>query len=47
MGAFNDLMLRERSLVDIFPAVGALIVFGTLYFALGLKIFMRREVGTP
>jgi ABC-2 type transport system permease protein len=44
MKAFNDLMLRERSLVDIWPAVGALAAFGAFYFVLGLRIFLRREV---
>jgi hypothetical protein len=44
MEAFNDLMLRERPLTDILPAVGALTGFGGLYFVLGLKIFMKREV---
>ncbi len=44
MEAFNDLMLRERSLADVLPAVGAMVVFGAFYFVLGLRIFLRREV---
>ncbi len=44
MEAFNDLMLRERQLRDILPALGALTIFGVLYWVLGLKIFLRREV---
>lgn len=47
MEAFNDLMLRERTLIDIVPAVGALAGFGALYFVLGLRIFIRREVAAP
>ncbi len=44
MEAFNDLMLRERPIADVLPAVGAMAVFGASYFALGLRIFLRREV---
>jgi ABC-2 type transport system permease protein len=47
MEAFNDLMLRERTLVTILPAVGALTVFGTVYFVLGLRILLRREAASP
>ena len=47
MEAFNDLMLRERTLVDILPAVGALVLFGMIYFVLGIRLFLRREVQTP
>jgi ABC-2 type transport system permease protein len=44
MEAFNDLMLRERTLADILPAIAALAIFGALYLMLGLRIFLRREV---
>ena len=44
MEAFNDLMLRERQLRDVLPALGALATFGVLYWILGLGIFLRREV---
>jgi ABC-2 type transport system permease protein len=46
MEAFNDLMLRERSLADILPAIGALTFFGIFYLVLGLRIFLRREVSS-
>ena len=44
MEAFNDLMLREGQLRDILPALGALTTFGVLYWILGLKVLLRREV---
>jgi ABC-2 type transport system permease protein len=47
MGAFNDLMLRERQLTDVLPALGALALFGILYLVLGLRIYLRREVHSP
>ena len=43
MQAFNDLMLRERGLVDIWPALAALTAFGALYLVAGLWIYLRRK----
>ncbi|MFQ5789857.1 MAG: ABC transporter permease, partial [Acidobacteriota bacterium] len=43
MTAFNDLMLRERGLVDIWPSLAALTFFGGAYLAIGAKLFLRRE----
>jgi ABC-2 type transport system permease protein len=47
MEAFNDLMLRERRLGDILPALGALSAFGTVYLLVGIRIYRRREVHAP
>jgi len=43
MGAFNDLMLRQRSLAEVGPALLALLGFGALYLALGERLYLRRE----
>ncbi len=43
MQAFNDLMLRERGLVDIWPALAALTGFGALYLFAGIWIYLRRK----
>lgn len=43
MGAFNDLMLRQRSLGEVFPKVVALLLFGVLYLVLGARIYESRE----
>ena len=43
MGAFNDLMLRRLALVEVLPAVAALVGFGLLYLALGARIYGARE----
>lgn len=43
MGAFNDLMLRHKALVEILPAVGALAGFGMVYLALGSRLYHLRE----
>jgi ABC-2 type transport system permease protein len=45
MEGFNDLMLRQRSLADIAPALTALILFGVVYGLLGMRVFLRRQVG--
>ncbi len=47
MEAFNDLMLRERSLPDVGLAVFALIVFGLIYLAVGRRLYLRREEASP
>ena len=47
MEAFNDLMLRERSLSDVGLALGALIVFGMIYLVAGCKLYLRREEASP
>ena len=47
MEAFNDLMLRERSLPDVGLAVFALIVFGLIYLAVGRRLYLRREEVSP
>jgi ABC-2 type transport system permease protein len=44
MGAFNDLMLRGRSPVEVLPAVLALLGFGVLYLFLGARLYDVREV---
>jgi ABC-2 type transport system permease protein len=43
MGAFNDLMLRERGLADVRLALVALVLFGVLYLMVGTKLYLRRE----
>jgi ABC-2 type transport system permease protein len=47
MGAFNDLMLRERQIADVLPALGVLVLFGAAYLVLGLKMYLRHEVHSP
>ena len=47
MEAFNDLMLRERSLSDVGLAVIALVVFGLIYLAVGRRLYLRREEASP
>ncbi len=47
MEAFNDLMLRERSLSDVGLAVIALVVFGLIYLAVGRRLYLRREEVSP
>ncbi len=44
MGAFNDLMLRQRELRSILPDVGALLGFGVAYLALGVHLYESRRV---
>lgn len=43
MEAFNDLMLRERQLADVWPAILALLAFGALYLTAGAWIYLKRE----
>ncbi len=43
MGAFNDLMLRQRELVEILPAVGALVGFGLVYLVVGSRLYRSGE----
>jgi ABC-2 type transport system permease protein len=43
MEAFNDLMLRERTLSDIWVALTALVGFGVVYLVAGCKLYLRRE----
>lgn len=43
MDAFNDLMLRERSLAEVGPALAALGAFGAIYLVLGERLYVRRE----
>jgi hypothetical protein len=43
MGAFNDLMLRERGLADVRLALVALVLFGVLYLVVGTRLYLRRE----
>ena len=43
MEAFNDLMLRERSLSDIALGLLALVIFGIVYLVAGMKLYLRRE----
>jgi ABC-2 type transport system permease protein len=47
MEAFNDLMLRERSLTDVRLAVIALVLFGLFYLAVGRRLYLRREEASP
>jgi hypothetical protein len=42
MGAFNDLMLRQKEPGEILPAVGALLGFGALYLVLGSRLYQSR-----
>jgi len=44
MGAFNDLMLRQRELTSILPEVSALLAFGVAYLALGVHLYESRRV---
>jgi ABC-2 type transport system permease protein len=44
MGAFNDLMLRQRELSAVMPKVGALIGFGVAYLALGVRLYEARRI---
>jgi linearmycin/streptolysin S transport system permease protein len=43
MGAFNDLMLRQRGLVEVLPKVAALGGFGLLYLMVGARVYDSRE----
>ena len=43
MEAFNDLMLRERRLGDVWPAIVALLGFGVAYLSAGAWIYLKRE----
>ena len=43
MEAFNDLMLRERQLADVWPPILALLVFGLAYLGAGAWIYLERE----
>jgi ABC-2 type transport system permease protein len=43
MGAFNDLMLRQRELGAVLPNIAALLGFGLLYLALGAKLYESRR----
>jgi ABC-2 type transport system permease protein len=47
MEAFNDLMLRERGLVDISLALAVMVGFGLVYWVVGLRLFLRHEVHGP
>ena len=42
MGGFNDLMLRNRGVSDLMPAIGVLLTFGLLFSASGSVLFWRR-----
>jgi ABC-2 type transport system permease protein len=42
MGAFNDLMLRQREISAVLPKVGALVAFGCAYIALGALFYRSR-----
>jgi ABC-2 type transport system permease protein len=44
MGAFNDLMLRQRELGAVLPKIGALLGFGLVYLALGVRVYESRRV---
>ncbi len=44
MGAFNDLMLRQRELGAVLPKIGALVGFGLAYLALGARLYESRRV---
>jgi hypothetical protein len=44
MGAFNDLMLRQRELSSVLPEVGALLGFGVAYLVLGVRLYEARRV---
>ncbi|HJS74031.1 MAG TPA: ABC transporter permease [Vicinamibacteria bacterium] len=43
MGAFNDLMLRQRELGAVLPNIAALLGFGLLYLALGARLYESRR----
>ncbi len=43
MGAFNDLMLRQRELSFVLPKIGALLAFGLGYIALGAHLYESRR----
>jgi linearmycin/streptolysin S transport system permease protein len=43
MGAFNDLMLRQKEIVEVLPAVAALLGFGILYLVLGARLYRCSE----
>ncbi len=42
MGAFNDLMLRQREIPAVLPKIGALAGFGFAYIALGAHLYQSR-----
>ncbi len=44
MGAFNDLMLRQKELGAVLPKVGALLGFGLAYLALGVHLYESRRI---
>jgi len=44
MEAYNDLMIRRRTAVQILPATGVLLAYGAGYLVLGLALFGRRAV---
>jgi ABC-2 type transport system permease protein len=44
MGAFNDLMLRQRELGAVLPKIAALVGFGLLYLALGARLYESKRV---
>ncbi len=44
MGAFNDLMLRQRDLTSVLPKVGALLGFGLAYLVLGARLYESRRI---
>ncbi|MGH9320078.1 MAG: ABC transporter permease [Vicinamibacteria bacterium] len=43
MGAFNDLMLRQRELTDVLPKVAALVGFGIAYVVIGARLYESRR----
>lgn len=43
MGAFNDLMLRQRDLADVLPAVAVLLGFGVVYLVVGSHLYHSHE----
>ena len=43
MGAFNDLMLRQRELAEVLPAILALFGFGAAYLLAGFRLYERRH----
>jgi linearmycin/streptolysin S transport system permease protein len=43
MGAFNDLMLRQRAIGEVLPAIGALVGFGVVYLVLGSRLYRSGE----
>jgi ABC-2 type transport system permease protein len=44
MGAFNDLMLRQRDLGSVLPKIGALLGFGVAYLVLGARLYESRRI---